>query len=174
MKSTKFVIRGPTRILALTLWFAVTASCATRSGSRTTPPPEYAALPDTVVCVVNRAAPAGLTNLPAKSRSGEILVFSEGQVLSLEALHPIDLVAGYAGREMWVQSGEQVTLGGERYSRTGGERRIDPDLLERVGEFRGILVFSGADDVTRPSAVYIPTAPGCVFQAYVREDLLRR
>ncbi len=151
------------------------SGCVRAASSPGTPnvPGEYLALPDTLVCVVTRAAPQGLMEVPAKVRAGSVVLFVDNQIQPLQAVHPIDLIAGYAGEEDWFRRGDPVTLRGERFSRTGGERRVDIDLLRRVGDFRGILLFSGLDDFSRPNALYVPSAPGCIFQAYVRDDLLR-
>ena len=137
-------------------------------------PPEYAALPDTLVCVVDRLAPQGLREVPAKIRSGSVVLLVDGQIQPLESVHPVNMIAGYAGREDWLRRGEPLTSGGRVFARTGGERRIEMALLRRADEFRGIQLFSGLEDATDPNALYVPTAPGCIFQAYVREDLIRR
>lgn len=136
-------------------------------------PPEYVALPDTLVCVIDRAAPSGLSELPAKVDNGQVVVFADGSVRSLSEVHPVSMIAGYAGREGWLTRGDPVPFSGARYVRTGGERRIGIELLQRVGEYQGILLFSGLEDPPPADALYIPTSPGCIFQAYVREDLVR-
>jgi hypothetical protein len=162
--------------ILLPLLAAMATGCVPRTATPGAPavPPEYAALADTLVCVVDRIAPDGLREVPAKIRGGGVVLLVDGEVRSLESVHPTNLIAGYAGQETWVRQGEPVSLGGQRFSRTGGERRIEFDLLRRAGEFRGILLFSGREDASDPSALYVPTAPGCIFQAYVREDLIRR
>lgn len=130
-------------------------------------------MPDTLVCVVDRLAPEGLREVPAKIRSGEVVLLVDGEIRPLDTVHPTNLIAGYAGQEDWLRRGDAVSHGGRQFARTGGERRIEIDLLRRAGEFRGIQVFSGREDASDPNALYVPTAPGCVFQAYVREDLIR-
>lgn len=137
-------------------------------------PPSYVALPDTLVCVVDRTAPSGLRELPAKKDGASVVVFSEGEVTPLEELHPVNMIAGYAGGESWLAAGESLTFGTDRFSNVGGERRVPVELVERVGEHRGILLFAGRDDDPPPDALYVPTAPGCIFQPFVREDLIRR
>jgi hypothetical protein len=67
--------------------------------------------------------------------------------------------------------GAPVTHAGRRYVRTGGERRVPINLLRRVGDHQGVPLFASPDEPT-PEAVYVPLRPGCVFQAYVRSDLL--
>lgn len=149
------------------------AGCATRQGpSAPALPAEYAVLPDTLVCVIDRAAPEGLRSVPAKNRSGEVVLFVDGAVRPLESIHPVAFIAGYAGAEDWLRRGDPISLGADRYERTGGERRIGIDLLRRAGDYQGILLFSGHEDAARPNALYVPTAPGCIFQAYVREELV--
>jgi hypothetical protein len=136
-------------------------------------PPQYVALPDTLVCVIDRAAPSGLASLPAKIEDGGVVVFADGRVSALEEVHPVSMIAGYAGREAWLTRGDPVPFSGASYVRTGGERRIGIELLDRVGEHEGILLFAGLEDPPPADALYIPTSPGCIFQAYVREDLIQ-
>lgn len=136
-------------------------------------PSEWASLPDTLACVVDRSAEHGLREIPAKTRGEEIVLLQNGSIQSLEVVHPVNVIAGYAGSEGWLTRGDPITVRGSRYVRTGGERRVGADLLTRSGEHQGILLFSGRDDSDPVDALYIPTAPGCIFQAYVREDLVR-
>src|SRR5690606_24214579 len=102
-----------------------------------------------------------------------VVLLEDGRIESLEAIHPVSVIAGYAGREAWLTRGDPISLDGQRYIRTGGERRVTPDLLARAGEHQGILLFAGRDDSPPADALYVPTAPGCIFQAFVREDLIR-
>ncbi|HUE95726.1 MAG TPA: hypothetical protein VMN39_03670 [Longimicrobiaceae bacterium] len=137
-------------------------------------PPGYAALPDTIVCVVDRGAPVGLRQIPAKKDGDDVVVLSGGAAVRLETLHPINVIAGYAGRESWLSRAEPISFVGRGYSNVGGERRVPIELLRRVGEHRGILLYAGTEDDPPPDALYVPTAPGCIFQPFVREDLIRR
>jgi hypothetical protein len=161
-------------IFVLTLLVGGCASAGGPGGSGPAVPPEYAALPDATVCVVDRSSPTGLREIPGKTGPGGIVLLVDGQVRTLESVHPVNLIAGYAGREGWLTRGDPVSLDGRRYVRTGGERRIGPTLLRRAGEHQGILLFAGVEDPPPADALYVPTAPGCIFQAYVREDLIRR
>jgi len=152
------------------------AACAPRTAADTAPrpPADFLALPDTAVCVVDRSSQLGLRTLDAKVGASGVVVFSDGAVRPLESVHPVGVIAGYAGREPWLTRGDPISIEGLRFSRVGGERRIGAELLERVGEHQGILIFAGRDDAPPRDAVYVPTAPGCIFQGFVREDLLRR
>jgi hypothetical protein len=134
-------------------------------------PAEYTALPDTLVCVVDRAASRGLREIPGKNDRGNVLLLVDGRVTPLEEAHPIDMIAGYAGREAWLTRGDPVTFEGRSFNRYGGERRIRADLLRRVGEHQGILLFADGQDPPPIEALYVPTAPGCIFQPFVRQEL---
>ncbi|MDR0787285.1 MAG: hypothetical protein LBG44_05410 [Gemmatimonadota bacterium] len=164
-------------VLALVVLLVATACTPRVASTRATtasslnPPASFMALPDTLVCVIDRSVTAGLRQVSAKKRDGGVVLFVDGAVRPLESVHPVDYMAGYAGREQWVRDGVPVELASSRYVRTGGERRINLTLLSRVGEFRGIMLFAGRDEGPRPDAVYLPTSPGCIFQAYVRSDL---
>jgi hypothetical protein len=129
---------------------------------------------DTLVCVIDRAAPSGLVQLSAKVDGQQVVILDGNTIVPLESAHPVSVIAGYAGREAWLSRGDPLTLQGNRFMRSSGERRVEPVLLRRVGEYMGILLFAGATDDPPPDALYVPTAPGCIFQPYVREDLIRR
>lgn len=133
------------------------------------------ALADTTVCVVSPAAPNGLRLVEAKREvaTGRVMLLEDGELIPFEQRYPVSLIAGYAGREGWFTSAEPVTFAGQRYVRTGEMRRVPEDQLVRVGDFRGVLLFSGAGDDPPPDALYVPAEPDCVFQAYVRADLVR-
>jgi hypothetical protein len=160
------------RFLLPGLALLTAAACATRSGTAHEVEARWSALPDTTLCVVDRTAPRGLRNLDARiDTDGTVLLRSDRRLVPAAELHPVSLVAGYGGSEGWVRRGEPVRLDGRRYVRTGGERRVALELVTRVGDFQGLPLF-GAPDERPPEAVYLPLRAGCVFQAYVREDLL--
>lgn len=164
--------------LAATLLAA--AACAPPPPPPPAAPPEpsleerYAAMPDTTVCVVDRTTRRGLRELAAKRHPerGVVLLIS-GELQQLDELHPVGIVAGYAAREPWVVAGEPVPLLSRRYERVGPERLIPLSQVQQVTEYRAIPVFADPNDPTPPRAIYVPMRPGCVFQAYVRSDLLR-
>lgn len=73
----------------------------------------------------------------------------------------------YALGASWLARGF-VILDGRHYAPYGLPDVIEPHLLIRVGEFRNVPVFAetGIGEEV-PSAVFIPTRPGCEFQPYV-------
>lgn len=168
-------LKWRTPFTVLMIGLALSGCGLLRPTSSATPlPPDYAALPDTVVCVVDRSTDTGLREIPAKIRDGGIVLFADGEVRPLESVHPVNVIAGYAGGEAWLTEGEPIGFQGRSFVRYLGERRIAPDLLRRAGEHRGVLIFIGADSSPPVEAIYIPTAPGCIFQGYVRDDLVSR
>lgn len=159
-------------LLAASAAALLLAACVRREPA-TSPAAGYASLPDTLVCVVDRTTDRGLRELPAKrTPEGTALLLVDGRTQPLESVHPVSLIAGYGGREGWYSAGEPVELRGQRFVRVESERSIPPDLLRRTGEYRGIPLFADPGDEPPPEAVYLPVRPGCIFQAYVREDLV--
>jgi len=154
----------------------LSAACSTAPAPAPAPraPAAFVALPDTIVCVIDRTSPSGLAQLGAKVGAEGVVLFADGAVRPLESVHPIGVIAGYAGQEQWLTQGEPIVYDGRRYPRVGGERRIASELIRRVGEHRGILLFAGEEDSSPIDALYVPTSPGCIFQGFVREDLIRR
>src|SRR5690606_20532508 len=96
------------------------------------PPDEaarYAAFPDTLVCVVDRTVDRGLRDLPAKKGDGEVVLLVGGEIRPLAELHPVNLIAGYAGREPWFTDNHPIAVEGQRYRKYGGERRVPIESL---------------------------------------------
>jgi hypothetical protein len=172
------------RIAAAAALVTAVAACgappATVTPPASAPPPpagptaaaRYATLPDTTVCVVDRTTTRGLRDLPAKrAQTGGAVVLVGGEIQPIETLHPTNVIAGYGGQETWFQGGQALTVQNRNYVRYGGERRIPLEQVTRVGEFQGIPVFASPTDPTPPPAVYVPVRVGCIFQAYVRQEL---
>ena len=136
----------------------------------------YAALPDTTVCVVDRTTDRGLRDLPAKrAEDGAVVVLLSDQIRPLEELHPTGLIAGYAGQEPWFTRGQNVTVQSRAYIKYRGERRVPLDQLRRLGEYQGIPLFGPpGETAAAPQAIYVPVRVGCIFQAYLREDVYRQ
>ena len=141
------------------------------------PPPavqQYAALPDTVICVVDRTTDRGLRDLQAKrGANGGVVLLVDNVIHPIEEIHPVGITAGYAGQETWYTRGQPVTLQGRSYMKYGGERRVPLAQLRRLGDYQGIPLYGAPTDSVRPQAVYVPVRVGCIFTAYVREDLYR-
>ena len=174
------------RLAALTATILVTAACGgnpapTVSRAPATPPAasgieqRYAALRDTTICVVDRTTDRGLRDLAAKrGESGGAVLLIDNQITPIEQLHPTRLIAGYAGAEPWFTRGQNVTVASRTYIKYRGERRVPLDQLKRVGEYQGIPLFGApAETAAAPQAIYVPVRVGCIFQAYLREDVYR-
>jgi hypothetical protein len=183
MASGKMIRSRRNLLVAATLCAVTLTGCGQLTGGTPAPVanPQYTALRDSLVCVVDRTAPSGLVRIPAKVDGSRVVLLVDNAIVPLETEQPISVIAGYAGSEAWLVRGDPLSLGGNQYKRSqpatpGGssERRVEPDLLRRAGEYMGILLFAGATDDPPPDALYVPTAPGCIFQPYVRSDLIRR
>lgn len=163
----------PTRSVAIVA--LITAGCGTvaLAGDPAAYSPEsFESLPDVTVCVVDRAAESGLRELTAKrAHDGRSMLLVGGRVVPLEDVHAPGIVAGYAAAEPWF-TGDSISVAGGTYVKAGGERRIEATQITRVGDYEAIPVFASTSDQLPPEAVYLPTRPGCVFQAYVRSDLM--
>jgi hypothetical protein len=83
----------------------------------------------------------------------------------LRTAHPAD--AGALGTD-WYADGAPLVLDGRRYVKFGLPRTLEPGSVRRVGEFRGVGVFAGAEGAA--GTVYVPLGSGCDFQAYVAES----
>lgn len=127
-------------------------------------PPRYAT---TRLCVVDLSARRGLRVVEAqKEENGHrVFVLSEGKRRRLAASRE----HGYAGEEAWFRGDEPIRQYGRRYVKYGPRRVVPADALTRGADHGGTPVFLDRKDIERPSALYVPVEPGCVFQPYVDE-----
>ena len=138
-------------------------------------PQRYAALRDTTVCVVDRTTTRGLRDLQAKrSADGGVVVLIDERIRPIEEVHPVNIIAGYAGEETWYTGNQAITFQGRPYLKYRGERRVPIEQLRELGEFQGIPLYAAPADTVRPQAVYVPVRVGCIFTPYFREDLYPR
>lgn len=144
-----------------------------RSAAAPSAADRYATLPDTTVCVVDRTSDRGLRDLAAKKSEGKVVLLVDNQIKPLEEVHPVNVLAGYAGAETWFTRGQPITFMRRQYMKYGGERRVPSTMVKRVGDNQGVPLFAAPTDPATPPAVYVPVRPGCIFQAYVRDDLYR-
>lgn len=171
------------RLAALTATILTAGACGSSPRPAAAPPPtaaagverQYAALPDTTVCVVDRTTERGLRDLAAKrSATGGAVLLVESQIRPIEELHPTNVIAGYAGGESWFTRGQNLNVASRTYIRYRGERRVPLDQLRRLGEYQGIPLFGPpGETAAAPQAIYVPVRVGCIFQAYLREDVYR-
>ena len=57
--------------------------------------------------------------IPAKIAGSGLVLLSDGQIQPLSSVHPVNVIAGYAGQEPWLIRGDPISFQG---SRTGGNR----------------------------------------------------
>ena len=120
----------------------------------------YAALPDTSVCVVDRSTDAGLRDLRAKrARDGGAVLLVDGRIVPLASVHRVELAAGYAGSEPWFTARDTLGVEGHAYRPVEGERQVDPDLLRRGGDVRGLPFFVDPNDASPRPPSTCPSAP---------------
>lgn len=88
-------------------------------------------------------------------------------------VHP--LTAEYAGVAEWFVNNEPFDYRDEIcLLKYGLPRTLRPAEVKRASAHRGVPMFIEADDdVRRPDVVYLPVTPGCWFQAYQWELVIR-
>lgn len=159
-------------IIAACLTTAACGSLALAGSEAAHDPETFEALPEVIVCVVDRASDTGLREISARrANDGQTVILVDGQVVPLDSVHAPGVVAGYATGESWFDS-DSISFRNATFVKVQRERRIEIDQVVRIGDFQGIPVFAGAGDEAPHDAVYLPTRSGCVFQAYIREDLM--
>lgn len=159
-------------IAALCLAASACGSLALAGSGTAHDPDTFGALPEVTVCVVDRASDTGLREISARrAHDGSTVLLVGDRVVPLDSVHAPGVVAGYATGEPWFDS-DSISFRNATFVKVQRERRIAIEQLTRVGDLEGIPVFAGTSDESPFDAVYLPTRPGCVFQAYVREDLM--
>ena len=120
---------------------------------------------NTSVCVVDRSARRGLRTVEAQREvgSGELFLSEGGKRRRLE----VSADRGYALSEPWFREDREIRQYGRRYSKHGPRRVVPASALTLGADHEGIPVFLDRNDIERPSALYIPVEPGCIFQPYV-------
>ena len=120
---------------------------------------------DTNVCVVDRSAPRGLRTVPAQKEvgSGKLFLREGGKRRRLS----VSADEGYALNESWYRENREIRQYGRRYSKHGPRRVVPASALTRGADHEGVPVFLDRNDIERPSALYVPVEPGCIFQPYV-------
>jgi hypothetical protein len=91
-----------------------------------------------------------------------------GQPIS--RMFPLD--STYAGNASWYLETAPISVAGARYVKYGLPRVLRTADVVPVATFRGVTVFAEpAASRDRPDVVYLPTRPGCEFQAYERQGI---
>ncbi|HEX9938191.1 MAG TPA: hypothetical protein VGB15_13745 [Longimicrobium sp.] len=116
--------------------------------------------PQAQVCVVEGDSLRMLRVM--RSPAGDTLVNG----LPFRNVHPISNPPYIAGAG-WYENHEPIRLGERDYATNHPPQVIAPELLRFMARYRGVPVFRAVDeDVKRPSYVYLPVRPGCVFQPF--------
>jgi hypothetical protein len=74
--------------------------------------------------------------------------------------------AGYAASERWYLENETISWERRRYIKYGLPRILAPRELLPGGRHGGVAFFIEAGTEGTPGIIYVPTRPGCEFQAY--------
>jgi hypothetical protein len=74
--------------------------------------------------------------------------------------------AGYAAGERWYLENETISWERRRYIKYGLPRILAPRELLPGGRHGGVAFFIEANTEGTPGIIYVPTRPGCEFQAY--------
>lgn len=127
-------------------------------------PPKYTS---TRLCVVDLSARRGLRVAQGQKeeKSGTLYLLAAGKRRKLAATRE----HGYAGEEAWFREEEPIRQYGRRYVKYGSRRVVPANALTRGADHRGTPIYLDRTDTERPSALYVPVEPGCVFQPYVDE-----
>jgi hypothetical protein len=141
-------------------------------------------------CAPGVAAPASEPIAPDQMRSVSICVVENGDLIEVTALVEVEtgdtLVGGgsfsqryadddaYALQASWYRNNEPFTYAGVCYLKYGSPRIVAPVELRRIGKHHGVSLFAEVDDTReRPDVIYVPVRPGCWFQTYQYELVLR-
>jgi hypothetical protein len=74
--------------------------------------------------------------------------------------------AQYAANAQWYMDNSAVSFDGRWFSKYGQPRPLAIHELTRIGEYRGVGVYSERAQIEAPAVIYLPLRPGCEFQPY--------
>lgn len=114
---------------------------------------------DVQVCVIRNDA---LEMVPVRIDPGTgDTMAADSQRFSLAAR-----TGEHAGGADWYQRNEVVVFRGDRFLKYGNPRQLTPADVARIGEYRGVPVFTEAGLTGKLDFIYLPDEPGCSFQLY--------
>jgi len=93
--------------------------------------------------------------------AGDTIAFQDSVRLAHPAPRP-----GYAAEQPWFTANEPISFRRGYLIKYGLPRFIEPHLLRRVGEYRGVGVYMAETDWWRVEVFYLPVRAGCEFQPY--------
>lgn len=147
-----------------------TGACVGGSGSREAHPPESTGSTDgqhsagtggVSLCIVENGELKAVAAV-VDTTTGDTLVNGR----RLRDAYPVTLPP-YARDAPWLAR-EIIEVNGRRYAPYGPPRVIQPELLTRVGEFRGVPVFAETALAKEgQGGIFVPIRPGCEFQPHV-------
>jgi hypothetical protein len=164
-------------IACTSLLLLAAAAC----GPRSAPPPVRPPLPplpavpeltdvawrDLQVCVVDEQ---GMRDVPARYS----LVTGDTLVGGRPFAERYPTTAGYAGEAGWYVNNEPFKRGRYWYVKYGLPGVLRPHEIVPAGEQSGVLAFAAPWERDDPAGVlYVAVRPGCEFQAYQRELVMR-
>jgi hypothetical protein len=120
------------------------------------------------VCVVDSGA---LSEVEAVYRPaiGDTVVLLDGLQVPFASAFPDSL--GYARSLPWFTDRSPLRYRWRGYPRIDSERVISPTQLKRVTIRDGVPILAPVDfSGLWPRVLYVPTRPGCFFQAYGDPD----
>jgi hypothetical protein len=74
--------------------------------------------------------------------------------------------AGYAVNKRWYLNNEPISVNRRRYEKYGPPRIVSANKLRPAGMYDGVVIFAETHPAGAPDIIYVPTRPGCEFQAY--------
>ncbi len=137
---------------------------------------QVAAVADTAICVVDRASPEGLAVLQGVKwrESGQLLVNDRGTYRDVAEVLTSRGQNEYARGRDWFAQGTPIRWHGRPYLKYGVQRVVAANRLRPGGDVGGVMVFLNPEEAPPPKVLYVPTEPGCIFQPYMLEMLVRR
>jgi type IV pilus assembly protein PilQ len=106
-----------------------------------------------------------------RTEKRDLLIFVTPYIVPLEEKPPVEVVACLESQD-WYRTDVPVLHNGVRWIKFGEPRRLSPDQLYVVGNFRGIPIWAAPDTVQEE--IYLPVCFGDgVYQVYRREADVR-
>lgn len=76
------------------------------------------------------------------------------------------LPAPYGNQANWFQERKPILFKGATFYWNGTPLVFTPDMLARVGEYRGVTLFAAVEEEQSPGILLVPFGNGCELQPY--------
>ena len=122
--------------------------------------PGGAAQDSVTVCAI-QGGQVRLATVPVDPATGDTMLAGQG----FDVVFPV-IPGPYATDQEWFVGRRPILFQERAYTWNGPTLVLSPDMLKRVGEYRGVPLYTEAESTGEPGIVMVALRPGCELQPY--------